>query len=121
MTSLCYEDLKLQSNTVAGQASGVEASAEELKDTSPEAWVPVGAPVKEASPSQRRTWSSLLKDSSSLEEIGTPTQHVSGVPFVLILDENIEAAKEEFEDFVFTQFHGPAPAMGRVIGVVNAI
>lgn len=43
------------------------------------------------------------------------------MPFVFIPDENIQAAKAEFKDFIFAQFHGPPPAMGRVIGVVNAI
>ncbi|ESQ46045.1 hypothetical protein EUTSA_v10000459mg, partial [Eutrema salsugineum] len=70
---------------------------------------------------QERNWASLLKDSSQLEEVGEPSQHVTGVPFVLIPDENIESAKEEFKDFIFARFHGDSPVMGRIIGVVNAI
>ncbi|ESQ43689.1 hypothetical protein EUTSA_v10015497mg, partial [Eutrema salsugineum] len=68
-----------------------------------------------------RNSSELFKESSLLDEIGTPSEHVSGVPFVLIPDENVESAKEEFKDFIFARFHGDAPEMGRIIGVVNAI
>lgn len=68
-----------------------------------------------------QNYASLLKVSAQLEEIGTPTEHVSGAPFVLIPDENIEAAKEEFKDFIYARFHGEFPSMGRIIGVVNAI
>ncbi|VVB15904.1 unnamed protein product [Arabis nemorensis] len=57
-----------------------------------------------------RKWTSVMCNSSPLEEIGTPSEHITGVPFVLIPDENIEEAKEEFKDF-----------MGRIIGVVNAL
>lgn len=53
--------------------------------------------------------------------MGTPVEHVSGAPFVLIPDSNIEAAKEEFKDFLFARFHGDVPHMGRIIGVVNAL
>ncbi|KAL0874412.1 hypothetical protein Bca101_024117 [Brassica carinata] len=56
-----------------------------------------------------------------LQELGTPTQHISGAPFVLIPDENIEEAKEEFRDCLFARFQGEAPYMGRIIGIVNAI
>ncbi|CAG7901045.1 unnamed protein product, partial [Brassica rapa] len=62
-----------------------------------------------------------INDSSLLEELGSPTQHISGAPFVLIPDENLEEAKEEFRDFLFARFHGEAPDMGRIIGIVNAI
>lgn len=72
-------------------------------------------------PSTTRTYSAVAREQFLLEEIGTPTQHISGAPFVLIPDENIEAAKQEFKEFIFAQFHGPPPDMGRVIGVVNAI
>ncbi|KAF8104770.1 hypothetical protein N665_0168s0013 [Sinapis alba] len=68
-----------------------------------------------------QNYASLLKVSAKLEELGTPSEHVSGAPFVLIPDENIESAKEEFKDFIFARFHGEYPAMGRIIGVVNAI
>ncbi|CAG7896246.1 unnamed protein product [Brassica rapa] len=68
-----------------------------------------------------QNYANLLKASTQLEELGTPTEHVTGVPFVLIPDENIEAAKEEFKDFIYARFHGEFPAMGRIIGVINAI
>ncbi|CAH2059124.1 unnamed protein product [Thlaspi arvense] len=68
-----------------------------------------------------RKWSSLVQDSAQLQELGSPTQHISGAPFVLIPDENISAAKQEFKDFIFARFHGDSPEMGRIIGVINAI
>ncbi|CAH2036045.1 unnamed protein product, partial [Thlaspi arvense] len=68
-----------------------------------------------------KKWSALFEDSTSLQSIGTPTTHASGVPFILIPDENLDAAKEEFKDFIFAQFHGQPPEMGRIIGVINAI
>ncbi|KAH0852880.1 hypothetical protein HID58_093629, partial [Brassica napus] len=39
-----------------------------------------------------------------LEELNTPSQHISFAPFVLILDENIAEAKEEFKEFLFARF-----------------
>ena len=72
-------------------------------------------------PKETKSYASLLKVSAELEEIGTPTEHVSGIPFVLIPDENIAAAKEEFKEFIYARFHGDCPAMGRIIGVVNAL
>ncbi|ESQ29236.1 hypothetical protein EUTSA_v10024027mg, partial [Eutrema salsugineum] len=75
----------------------------------------------EAQTSQHRNWSSVVQSAGILDSIGTPTTHVSGVPFVMIPDANIESAKEEFKDFVFARFHNDAPDMGRIIGVVNAI
>ncbi|KAL0735337.1 hypothetical protein Bca4012_011547 [Brassica carinata] len=68
-----------------------------------------------------KNYTSLLKESATLEELGTPTEHVSGAPFVFIPDDNIAAAKEEFSDFIFARFHGDCPPIGRIIGVVNAI
>lgn len=68
-----------------------------------------------------KSYASLLKASAQLEELGSPTEHVSGVPFVFIPDENIVAAKEEFRDFIYARFHGDYPSMDRIIGVVNAI
>ncbi|KAG7541208.1 Reverse transcriptase zinc-binding domain [Arabidopsis thaliana x Arabidopsis arenosa] len=68
-----------------------------------------------------KRWTSLFGESSQLEEVGSPSQHISGVPFVLIPDENIAAAREEFKDFIFAQFQDKAPEMGRIIGVVNAL
>ncbi|KAG7559114.1 Alpha/Beta hydrolase fold [Arabidopsis thaliana x Arabidopsis arenosa] len=68
-----------------------------------------------------KKWTSLFDDSSQLQEVGSPTTHISGVPFVLIPDDNIAAAREEFKDFIFAQFQGNPPEMGRVIGVVNAL
>ena len=68
-----------------------------------------------------RNYAALLKSSAQLRELGTPTEHVSGAPFVLIPDENIEAAKLEFKDFIYARFHGDYPSMGKIIGVVNAV
>lgn len=39
----------------------------------------------------------------------------------MIPDENIDAAKEEFKDFVFARFTGDTPPKGHIIGVVNAM
>ncbi|KAF3584425.1 hypothetical protein F2Q69_00027225 [Brassica cretica] len=55
------------------------------------------------------------------QELGSPTTHVSGAPFVLIPDENIDATKEEFKEFIFARFTGDIPLKGRIIGVVNAM
>ncbi|CAN6823632.1 unnamed protein product [Brassica oleracea] len=60
-------------------------------------------------------------ESILLVEIGTPSQHISGGHFVLIPDENLEEAKEEFRDILFARFHGEAPDIGRNIGIVNVI
>ncbi|VVB02617.1 unnamed protein product [Arabis nemorensis] len=68
-----------------------------------------------------RKWSTVLSNTSLLEEIGEPTEHISGAPFVLIPDESIEDTKEEFKDFIFAQFHDKGPELGRIIGVVNAL
>lgn len=62
-----------------------------------------------------------IKDSSLLEELGSPTTHVYGAPFVLIPDDNIRFAKEEFKDFLFAQFPSDVPSMGRIIGVINDV
>ncbi|CAG7871411.1 unnamed protein product, partial [Brassica rapa] len=82
-----------------------------------------GDKLSEGTPEPRlvQNYASMLKASAQLEEIGTPSEHISGAPFVLIPDENIEAAKEEFKDFIFARFHGDCPSMGRIIGVINAI
>ncbi|XP_013633113.1 PREDICTED: uncharacterized protein LOC106338758 [Brassica oleracea var. oleracea] len=71
--------------------------------------------------SQARNYAALLKSSAQLQEMGTPSEHVSGASFVLIPDENIEAAKLEFKDFIYARFHGDYPSMGKIIGVVNAV
>ncbi|CAN6882135.1 unnamed protein product, partial [Brassica oleracea] len=68
-----------------------------------------------------RNYASVFKSSSDLKELGTPTEHVSGALFVLIPDENIAAAKEEFKDYLFARFHSDVPPMGRIIGVINAV
>nr|VDD60366.1 unnamed protein product [Brassica oleracea] len=68
-----------------------------------------------------RNYAALLKSSAQLQEFGTPSEHVSGVPFVFIPDENIEAAKLEFKDFIYARFHGDYPSMGKNMGVVNAV
>lgn len=53
--------------------------------------------------------------------MGIPSEHSSGVPFVLIPEDNIQAAKKEFKDFIYAKFHSDVPQMGRIIGVLNAI
>ncbi|KAH0943097.1 LOW QUALITY PROTEIN: hypothetical protein HID58_002734, partial [Brassica napus] len=68
-----------------------------------------------------KNYADLLKSSAQLQELGSPIEHVSGAPFVLIPDENIEAAKLEIKDFIYARFHGDYPTMGKIIGVVNAI
>lgn len=113
-------------STVAGSSARVDvlivddaAPAPESAPSADVLAVTAAQPVMAVSPP--REWVAVARGSSCLEEIGTPTQHISGAPFVLIPDENIEAAKAEFKDYIFAQFHGPPPEMGRVIGVVNAI
>ncbi|KAG2332028.1 hypothetical protein Bca52824_003208 [Brassica carinata] len=68
-----------------------------------------------------KSYASLLRQSAVLEELGTPSEHISGAPFVFIPDDNIAAAKDEFRDFIYARFHDDWPSMGRIIGVVNAI
>lgn len=90
------------------------------KSTKAEDEVTTNVPLSPQSP-EVKSYANLLKASAQLEELGTPTEHVSGVPFVLIPDENIAATKEEFCDFVYARFHGDVPSMSRIIRVVNAI
>ena len=66
-------------------------------------------------------YSEVINESLLLEEIGTPSQHISGGHFVLIPDENLEEAKEEFRDILFARFHGEASDIGKNIGIVNVI
>ncbi|KAF3565880.1 hypothetical protein DY000_02015026 [Brassica cretica] len=94
------------------QEKNLSANTEE---TQPEETGPLGKPVG------AKSYASLLKQSAVLEELGTPSEHISGAPFVFIPDENIAAAKEEFRGFIFARFHGEWPSMGRIIGVANAI
>lgn len=108
------QKLDLSHNIVVGSTSNVVTPTVSIHTNTV-----AGSPSGAVSPP--RKYSTVARDSSCLEEIGSPTQHISGVPFVFIPDENIQAAKAEFKDFIFAQFHGPPPAMGRVIGVVNAI
>ncbi|KAF2549225.1 hypothetical protein F2Q70_00019236 [Brassica cretica] len=82
---------------------------------------PIQGTVQPPTEVEGRNYVSLLKDSAKLEEIGTPSEHVSGAPFVLIPDENIVSAREEFKEFIYARFHGEWPSMGRIIGVVNAL
>ncbi|CAF2087410.1 unnamed protein product [Brassica napus] len=70
---------------------------------------------------QVKNYAALLKCSAQLQEMGTPIDHISGAPFVLIPDENIEAAKMEFKDFIYARFHGDYPSVGKIIGVVNVV
>ncbi|KAJ4879945.1 Uncharacterized protein Rs2_36999 [Raphanus sativus] len=81
----------------------------------------VPSPVLLECAKETKTYASLLKVSAELGEVGTPIEHVSGAPFVLIPDENIAAAKKEFKEFIYARFHGDWPSMGRIIGVVNAL
>lgn len=81
----------------------------------------VSLPVLPEVTKETKSYASLLKASAELKEIGTPSEHVTGVPFVFIPDENIAATKEEFKEFIYARFHGDWPAMGRIIGVVNAL
>ncbi|KAG2320503.1 hypothetical protein Bca52824_013716 [Brassica carinata] len=59
-------------------------------------------------------YTSLLKSTKEIKELGAPSKHISCVSFVFIPDDNIEAAKEEL-------FHGNVPPMGMIIGVLNAV
>ncbi|KAG2291560.1 hypothetical protein Bca52824_038229 [Brassica carinata] len=79
-----------------------------------------GPPVEAVAPV--RNYASLFKSASGdLQEMGIPSEHSSGVPFVLIPEDNIQAAKKEFKDFIYAKFHSDVPQMGRIIGVLNAI
>ncbi|KAF3503920.1 hypothetical protein F2Q69_00044215 [Brassica cretica] len=81
----------------------------------------LGSNFTEATATPMKNYADLLKNSAQLQELGTPVEHVSGAPFVIIPDENIEAAKLEFKDFIYARFHGEYPSMGKIIGVVNAV
>ncbi|CAA7041571.1 unnamed protein product [Microthlaspi erraticum] len=74
-----------------------------------------------APPSTGKKWSSLFPATAALKSYGPPETHISGVPFILIPDENVGKAKEEFKDFIYASFPGHPPEMGRIIGVINAI
>lgn len=108
-------------SVVEGPSSNVvspvslEVSNPQQKSTLEE---PVSSGPQSASPPKI---AQLIQKSALLEELGTPTTHVSGAPFVLIPDENIDEAKEEFKEFIFASFLGDIPTKGRIIGVVNAI
>ncbi|KAF3519574.1 hypothetical protein DY000_02061024 [Brassica cretica] len=97
--------------TVEGSSSGSDASPEDKSSLSP------GTEKQTSIP----TLAKLIQKSGKLEELGTPSQHISGVPFVLISDDNLEEAKLEFQDFLFARFQGDIPSKGKIIGVVNAI
>ncbi|KAL0788115.1 LOW QUALITY PROTEIN: hypothetical protein Bca101_004361 [Brassica carinata] len=81
----------------------------------------LGSNFTEATATLMKNYADLLKNSAQLQELGTPVEHVSGAPFVIIPYENIEAAKLEFKDFIYARFHGEYPSMGKIIGVVNAV
>lgn len=68
-----------------------------------------------------RKYSEVIHGSAMREELGSSSQHIFGVLFVLIPYENLEEVKEELCDFIFVRFIGEAPYMGRIIGIVNAI
>ncbi|KAF3555900.1 hypothetical protein F2Q69_00010894 [Brassica cretica] len=82
---------------------------------------PMGGSSPTAGPLATGTGSITQSESAEVHPSALPFEHVSGAPFVLIPDSNIEAAKEEFKDFLFARFHGDVPHMGRIIGVVNAL
>ncbi|KAG2299655.1 hypothetical protein Bca52824_036127 [Brassica carinata] len=86
---------------------------------------PLAPPCIRDSPSppqpQTRRMADMIKESALLEELGSPTTHISGAPFVFIPDDNIASAKEEFKEFIFARFPGDIPKMERIIGIVNAI
>ncbi|KAF8110946.1 hypothetical protein N665_0077s0009 [Sinapis alba] len=100
----------------------VEASHDSVAGSS---YVPASvckdSPPSNAASNQVQNYASLLKSSVQLQVLGSPSEHVSGAPYVLIPDENIEAAKLEFKDFAYARFHGDYPLMGKIIGVVNAV
>ncbi|KAF3597513.1 hypothetical protein DY000_02026866 [Brassica cretica] len=79
-----------------------------------------GPPVEAVAPV--RNYASLFKSTSGdLQEMEIPSEHSSGVQFVLIPEDNIQAAKKEFKDFIYAKFHSDVSQMGRIIGVLNAI
>lgn len=77
--------------TVEGSTSNV------VSDKAPPPTAVIDSPSGEAIPPAPRKYSAVARDSSSLEEIGSPTEHILGVPFVFIPDENIQAAKVELK------------------------
>ncbi|CAA7043518.1 unnamed protein product [Microthlaspi erraticum] len=110
-----------QQNLESARPEEVDVSAIDGNATS-DISVPTPTTQTEKPPlSPPRKWASVIHESSQLEELGTPAEHVSGAPFVFIPDENLEEAKEEFKEFIFARFHGDAPEMGRIIGIVNAL
>lgn len=113
-------------NTATTTAAGTTTTPTvgvEVSTGMPVISLPMSAPTQDARSESAgvKSYASLLQESATLEELGTPAEHVSGAPFVFIPDDNIAAAKEEFRDFIFARFHGDCPPMGRIIGVVNAI
>ncbi|KAF8097719.1 hypothetical protein N665_0283s0023 [Sinapis alba] len=112
-------DLNLEVSSSTQTTTDPDAP-EAVETDTPAVSVEVAAPTAKVS-SGTKNYASLLKESAKLEELGTPSEHVSGAPFVLIPDDNIAAAKEEFRDFIFARFPSDSPPMGRIIGVVNAI
>ncbi|CAF2070493.1 unnamed protein product [Brassica napus] len=102
---------------------GSSSSAMTISDPQPANLTKAEDPVSDSPPSAyvAPTLSARIQKSTLLQELGTPTSHVPGAPFVMIPDENIESAKVEFKEFVFARFPGDVPPMGRIIGVVNAI
>lgn len=122
--------------TGPGSSSGPSLPSVEVSPSAPQSSLPpmtevhrigtgvgavqFGSIPGEAEASQAKNYAALLKSSAQLQELGTPVEHVSGAPFVLIPDENIEAAKREFKDFIYARFHGDYPSIGKIIGVVNA-
>ncbi|XP_010527501.1 PREDICTED: proline-rich receptor-like protein kinase PERK8 [Tarenaya hassleriana] len=68
------------------------------------------------------TWSKRVSGPpKSLQRIGTPSTHKSGIPLVHIPVESLEASVDEWSDFVVGQFYGLPPSMGRIVSVSNGI
>ncbi|KAF3575402.1 hypothetical protein F2Q69_00063063 [Brassica cretica] len=114
-------NLVLPQSTIRESAESTETESlaspgKEVADKEP----PVPLSPTKPDPSVK-TMASRICESAQLQELREPSQHVSGAPFILIPDDNLETAKEEFKEFVYARFHGDAPEMGKVIGVVNAI
>lgn len=117
---------EIQKSTEPSSSCAVEgssSSAKTISDPQPANLTKAEDPVSDSPPSAyvAPNLSARIQKSTLLQELGTPTSHVSGAPFVMIPDENIESAKVEFKEFVFARFPGDVPPMGRIIGVVNAI
>lgn len=95
--AVSVSDLNPESAVCPPQASSSPACQPGLSPPAVEASVSglapgVSSPASPSVPTQLgldKRWTSLFGESSQLEEVGSPSQHISGVPFVLIPDDNI--------------------------------